>query len=97
MKALEKILDTVTGEWTEPMPESHYAHYRTQLALYALIFYKLYGQAPKRGILYYSRSGKTVEFAYSENDLKRSEEELNRLLFKGPFDTMKKGDSSWPK
>ena len=42
--------------------------YELQLALYALIFRELYGEAPAKGVLYFSTLNDAVEFPYAEKD-----------------------------
>ena len=50
------------------------------LALYALVFQKLYGESPGKGALYFSCLNKTKEFSYAPSDFKKFEEELERLF-----------------
>ena len=52
---------------------------RFQLELYWLVFRKLYGELPEKGVLYFSSSGRTVDYTWTEADASRIEEKLNSL------------------
>ena len=51
--------------------------YRPQLGLYALAFWKLYGEVPKKTLLYFTTLGETVESAWSEKELMSLEGKLD--------------------
>ncbi len=54
--------------------------YEFQIGLYALVFKKLYGMPPARGVLYFSTTGESVVYPYTETDFKAFEERLNSLF-----------------
>jgi ATP-dependent helicase/nuclease subunit A len=56
--------------------------YSWQLGLYALAFWKLYGEIPARTLLYFTALGETAEVRWSERDLARLEGELDELYRK---------------
>ena len=56
--------------------------YELQLALYALIFRELYGEAPAKGVLYFSTLNDAVEFPYQKKDFDGFENELDANFLK---------------
>ncbi len=57
--------------------------YAWQVAFYALVFKQLYGETPKRGVLYFSTLHRAYEFSYTEKDFAVIAEELeNRYRYK---------------
>ncbi len=71
------ILDYKTNRIAPKELASLAGQYEFQLGLYALIFKKLYGEAPKRGVLYFSTLDQTFEFAYQTKDFEGFEEKLD--------------------
>ncbi len=59
------ILDYKTNRLVSSEKSHVASDYEFQLALYALIFKKLYGRPPARGVLYFSSIDETAEFEYS--------------------------------
>jgi len=51
--------------------------YKPQLGLYALAFWKLYKEAPKKTVLYFMTGDKTAEITWSEKDLAELELSLD--------------------
>ena len=74
------VLDFKTNKIGPAELEMTADRYQWQLALYALVFQKLYGEAPGKGVLYFSSLNKTKEFSYEPSDFKKFEEELERLF-----------------
>ncbi len=74
------VLDFKTNKIGLAELETVAGRYQWQLALYALVFHKLYGESPSKGALYFSRLNKTKEFSYAPSDFKKFEEELERLF-----------------
>lgn len=54
--------------------------YRFQIELYALVFKRLYGEAPKKGSLYFSSTGETSDFIFKSSDFDRLEQKLAKAL-----------------
>ena len=54
--------------------------YALQLALYALVFKQIVGQAPQKGVLYFSKLDATDETVYCPDDFERIENEMNVIL-----------------
>lgn len=83
---IDLVFQTSKGEWVildyktnrvtaQTLPEVA-AGYEWQLALYALIFQRLYGEAPGRGVLYFSALSQAHETSYRAVDFKAFEERL---------------------
>ncbi len=71
------VIDYKTNRMTAAQKGSIAKEYELQLYIYAYVFYKLYGQIPKKGILYFSVIDDTHEFVYAENAMKAFGEKLN--------------------
>ncbi len=70
------IVDYKTNRITPSQKEAVALGYEMQLALYALAFKKLYGEAPKKSVLYFSALKDTYEIEYKEEAFIRIEEKL---------------------
>lgn len=70
------ILDYKTNRISKNQAASTAETYRWQLAIYALVFGRLYGQMPKCGVLYFSALHHAHEFHYDEKDFERFASEL---------------------
>lgn len=71
------ILDYKTHKIVKAEKEATANQYAFQLALYVLVFKKLYGEAPKTGVLYFSSLGEDWQTAYSEADYVATEKKLD--------------------
>ncbi len=56
--------------------------YRVQLLLYALVFGRLYGEFPVKGMLYFSSLDDTAEFPYLADDFTEAERMLDEAFLK---------------
>lgn len=72
------ILDYKTNRITPAEKEAVSSGYEFQLALYALVFRQLYGEAPSRGLLYFSTIDDHREYRYAAADFARFESQLDR-------------------
>ena len=74
------ILDYKTNRFSSAAEKDALVEgYRWQLGLYALAFWKLYGQIPARTLLYFSHSQEVTETRWSGKELERLENELETL------------------
>ena len=83
---IDLVFQEKNGAWTildyktnRVVPEGLKAaslEYEKQLAFYALAFKKLYGEAPKKSVLYFAAVDKVYEFDYVEADFALFEREL---------------------
>ncbi|PIU39918.1 MAG: hypothetical protein COT00_04450 [Candidatus Omnitrophica bacterium CG07_land_8_20_14_0_80_50_8] len=76
------ILDYKTNQITASQKKVVAREYETQIRIYAFIFMKLYGEAPIKGVLYFTAIDDVVEFQYSSKGLDSYEPELNTLFSK---------------
>lgn len=74
------VLDYKTNRLLPSEKETLGRAYEFQLLLYALVFRKLYGAAPKRGVLYFSVLNEAWECVWTEADFKQAEEALAAQL-----------------
>jgi len=74
------IVDYKTNRITPSQKEAVALGYEMQLALYALAFKKLYGEEPKKGVLYFSALKDTYEIKYREEDFRAIEEKLESAV-----------------
>lgn len=75
------ILDYKTGALSGKADRDLKAEaYRFQIELYALVFKRLYGEAPKKGSLYFSSTGETSDFIFRPADFDRIETKLTKTL-----------------
>jgi ATP-dependent helicase/nuclease subunit A len=51
--------------------------YKTQMALYALAFWKLHGHRPEKAVLYFAATDETAEFTWSQTELEGMAGELD--------------------
>lgn len=72
------ILDYKTNRITEADLEKTAKRYEFQLALYAHVFAELYGQIPKKGVLYFSAIGRSYEFSYAPEAVRAVGDRLDR-------------------
>jgi len=72
------ILDYKTNRIVPEQKAETAAHYEAQLQMYALIFFKLYGEYPEKGILYFSSIAQTAEFCFQAKDFEAFEEVLEK-------------------
>lgn len=72
------VLDYKTNKLLGQTKKELTEHYKFQLAVYALIFKKLYGQTPKKGILYFSFSNELSEILYEKFCFETFEKDLER-------------------
>ncbi len=70
------VLDYKTNRLTPSQKETLAREYEFQLALYALVFGKLYGEFPRKGVLYFAVIGEASELLYTETDFKHIEKKL---------------------
>ncbi len=70
------ILDYKTNQITSLESKKTAQEYEFQLGLYAFVFRELYGEAPVRGMLYFSTLNQTHEFVYSPESLEKVRERL---------------------
>ena len=73
------LLDYKTNRLESSSKEALAKEYEFQLALYAFVFRRLYGEGPERGVLYFSSIGQTHEFVYREEDFARIEARLEEV------------------
>ena len=71
------VLDYKTNRIAASEKEALAREYEFQLGLYALIFKELYGEAPKKGMLYFSAIHEPFQFLYGEEDFKKLHEKLD--------------------
>ncbi len=71
------ILDYKTNRLKSAQKEALAADYALQLALYALVFKKLYGEVPQKGVLYFSAIHEAHETRYRGQDFEDFEKELD--------------------
>lgn len=76
------VLDHKTNRFAPAGKEALARHYAFQLALYALVFRELYGESPRRGVLYFASTGEASERVYQEDDFRSTREKLD-ALFRG--------------
>ena len=74
------ILDYKTNRLLPQEKEALAKEYEIQLLLYAFVFKKLYGEAPKRGVLYFSNIRESFEFSYAGGSLDGFEGELENYF-----------------
>jgi len=75
------ILDYKTGALSSHADRNLKAEaYRFQIELYALIFKRLYGEAPKKGSLYFSSTGETSDILFKPADFGLIEKKLAKAL-----------------
>ena len=70
------VLDYKTNRMAAGDKETLAREYEIQLLLYAFVFKKLYGEAPKKGVLYFSSIHEAFEFSYGGNRLEAFGAEL---------------------
>lgn len=75
------ILDYKTNRVASAGKQALAQEYEIQLGIYAFIFYKLYGEMPKTGILYFSALDETHEFSYDTRAFVRIEKELEKSFY----------------
>ena len=84
---MDLVFQEKGGEWTildyktnrfesEAEKEKTIAVYRWQLGLYALAFWKLYGEVPKKTVLYFTTLDEAVESSWSKADLEKMAADL---------------------
>lgn len=73
------LLDYKTNEIALSEMEAVAESYRLQLELYALVFGRVYGEFPKRGVLYFATLDQTAEFEFEPPDFGRIEGRLREL------------------
>lgn len=72
------IVDYKTNRLSGPSDEAEAVKiYEPQLGLYALAFWKLYGEAPAKTVLYFSTLDKTIELAWTKKKLEALEVQLD--------------------
>jgi len=76
------ILDYKTNQMVSSQKEAIAKDYEVQLALYAFVFKRLYGETPKKGVLYFSAIDESFEFEYSTNGLECFEEKLESYFLR---------------
>ncbi len=74
------ILDYKTNRVDAAGVERAAAEYEFQLALYGLVFWKLYGEAPSKGVLYFAVPARTFEFKWGLADLEDFERRLSEAF-----------------
>ena len=70
------IVDYKTNRVTQAGKKALAEQYESQLGIYALVFSRLYGEIPKKGVLYFSALGESHEFLYDARVLERFEREV---------------------
>lgn len=70
------ILDYKTGDVPKKGAAEKAKEHSLQLGIYALVFERLYGVRPARGVLYFSRAAKAHETAYDDAALRSVEQRL---------------------
>lgn len=71
------VLDYKTNRIASNEKEALAREYEFQLGLYALIFKELYGEIPKRGVLYFAAIHEPFGFSYQEEDFGKFQERLD--------------------
>lgn len=74
------ILDYKTNQLDKKDKRKLQEFYRLQLEVYAFIFYKLHGEAPLKGQLYFSFDNSVEEFAYNPSHFNDMESELQTIF-----------------
>ena len=93
---IDLVFQTAAGEWVlldykthaltpARSPEAAAENYHFQLRLYALVFSRLYGEEPKKGVLYFSSAGRAVEMPYAKDEFSGMERELDTAFKKLDF------------
>ncbi len=70
------VLDYKTNVITAAQKQATAEGYALQLGLYALVFKKLYGEAPARGVLYFSALDDSHSFSYRQSDFEAVEAQM---------------------
>ncbi len=76
------ILDYKTNQIVTGQKEALAKEYEIQLSLYAFVFKRLYGEAPKKGVLYFSAIDESFEFEYTPDRLDAFEVKLKDYFLK---------------
>ncbi|OIO38349.1 MAG: hypothetical protein AUJ72_02680 [Candidatus Omnitrophica bacterium CG1_02_46_14] len=87
---IDLVLQTRSGEWViidyktnkiSPNQKDALAkEYEVQIAIYAFVFMRLYGEIPRKGVLYFSTIDDSYEFQYTVPTLDAFEEKLNQYF-----------------
>ena len=76
------VLDYKTNRLKPSEKEAVAREYEAQILIYAFVFRKLYGETPRRGVLYFSSIDESFDFNYTDEKLESFEADLNGVFKK---------------